>query len=450
MKAKSVQLVSAPLDQGFDVGGAGWTQPVGLLCLATHLRNECPWANVEILDGAIHSMGFMMPRLDADVVGFGCTIGNYKNTLALSEAAKARGAYVILGGPYASSLGTIVLRNRSYVDTVIMGPGEHPLQLIVENMGREQVPNTFFRRDGSIAAGPIVRDRTQIVVPDYSLLDPKPYWQYFQNRFPRSVYERPLTVPSQRGCERRVSGNACLFCSVLDASWQGMEPRSLWRVLRLMRNEVGVDYIYDTAEDFPANTSWLDALDIEKPDEPMPTFEICARAKHLNGLTVRKLKRVGVVEVFVGIETGSDLGLGRLNKGTTLRDNLEAARILDEFGLKLYPGLVIGVPGETEKSVRQTVEHVERLRQICRIDRSICFILTPLPGSAAFRQLLSIEYYRKKYSHVDVLDIKALQQDWVDVFCDVDYNYLELTRSSLTKLENSFDDCDTIASQAEK
>ena len=279
-----------------------------------------------------------------------------------------------------------------------------------------------------------------MVVPDYSLLDPEPYWKSFQNRFPHSAYERPLTVPSQRGCVRRASGDACLFCSILDASWQGMEPRLLWRVLRLMRNEAGVDYVYDTAEDFSANVSWLDALNNEKPDEPIPDFEICAHAKHLNRPTVRKLKRVGVVEVFVGIETGSDLGLERLNKGTTVADNIEAARILNEFGLKLYPGLVIGVPGETEESIRQTVEHVEKLKQICRIERSICFILTPLPGSPAFRRLLSVDCHRKKYLYADVLDIQALQRDWVDIFCDVDYDYLESIRSSLTRLEDAFND----------
>ncbi len=68
------------------------------------------------------------------------------------------------------------------------------------------------------------------------------------------------------------------------------------------------------------------------------------------------------VWVELGLQSASDATLRRIKRGHTVRDFLEAYRLLKRYSLKVAVHLIFGLPGETEADIRRTVELVASLK----------------------------------------------------------------------------------------
>ena len=151
-------------------------------------------------------------------------------------------------------------------------------------------------------------------------------------------------------------------------------------------------------------------------------MRILSKTTDITERTAQLLKQINVYEVFVGIESGDPGCLKRINKGTTPRSNLKAARLLKENGIRFFPSIILGNPGETSETIKRTMEHLEALSKEGNVDRIYGNIMLPYPGSELYERLMTVPGMKKKYAAADVLDIKALQFDWADHFCEVSYH----------------------------
>lgn len=96
---------------------------------------------------------------------------------------------------------------------------------------------------------------------------------------------------------------------------------------------------------------------------------------------VEALKDVGCYMFSIGFESGSQRILDLMNKGTTVEQNLEAARILANLGLVIYCNIMIGNPTETRAEMIQTYEMVHKMQQMgTHVSVSVAFF-SPYPGS---------------------------------------------------------------------
>jgi len=64
------------------------------------------------------------------------------------------------------------------------------------------------------------------------------------------------------------------------------------------------------------------------------------------------------VWVELGLQSASDATLRRIRRGHTVRDFLEAYRLLKRFELKVAVHVIFGLPGESRKDIMRTVELV--------------------------------------------------------------------------------------------
>ncbi len=74
------------------------------------------------------------------------------------------------------------------------------------------------------------------------------------------------------------------------------------------------------------------------------------------------LAEAGCCGVFLGIESGSLPVLRAMNKGATPEQYKQGIQSLNERGIITFCSLVIGFPGETEETVRETFRFVEESR----------------------------------------------------------------------------------------
>jgi len=95
------------------------------------------------------------------------------------------------------------------------------------------------------------------------------------------------------------------------------------------------------------------------------------------------MKEAGCIQVAIGFESGSQAILDRISKNTLVEKNLETARLVKEYGLRLRGCFIIGIPGETREDIQKTEAFIKK----ARIDFASIHFLTPFPGTALNEQM---------------------------------------------------------------
>jgi anaerobic magnesium-protoporphyrin IX monomethyl ester cyclase len=86
------------------------------------------------------------------------------------------------------------------------------------------------------------------------------------------------------------------------------------------------------------------------------------RSDHGDPETIELMARAGCEGVFLGVESGSDEMLKRMNKTSRRRNYLEAIPLLQSAGVSCHTNLIIGFPGETYETVEETISLVEEAK----------------------------------------------------------------------------------------
>jgi len=94
------------------------------------------------------------------------------------------------------------------------------------------------------------------------------------------------------------------------------------------------------------------------------------------------LKRFKLAQVSLGTESGNDGILQTLNKGTTVARYREIADICRRENIHLHCLWMLGHPGETPATLRQTVQLARRIGD----DRGWVSYALPLPGTSFWQQ----------------------------------------------------------------
>ncbi|MFH1490042.1 MAG: radical SAM protein [Pseudomonadota bacterium] len=149
---------------------------------------------------------------------------------------------------------------------------------------------------------------------------------------------------------------------------------------------------------------------------------------------MKLMKEAGCVNVRFGIESGSQRMLDTLKKGVKVEKALEALRICMNAGLYLTLYIMVGVPGENQETVEETLSFFERLigpATVRRIKRVHFFILTPYPGTRLF------EAARKKGL---INDLEAFLHRGCDAYSDIPLNISGQSDGEILRLKEFLQD----------
>jgi anaerobic magnesium-protoporphyrin IX monomethyl ester cyclase len=83
------------------------------------------------------------------------------------------------------------------------------------------------------------------------------------------------------------------------------------------------------------------------------------RADHGDDETIDLMAESKCEGVFLGVESGSDQMLERMNKSARRKHYLHTIPRLKACGISTYASLIVGFPGETDETVRETIELIE-------------------------------------------------------------------------------------------
>ena len=440
-----LQLINAPIQEDYIHSiRTGTYPPLSLASIAAFVKYQNPEVEVSIMDGEIFSMDTILSKLDADVVGVSANIMTYEPGLRIAKAAADRGAKVVIGGPFVDAMADRVVCKRSFVDAVVVGEGELAMSMYIAGTKKDLIPGLVWMENGEVRKNethPLLLD--SLPLPDYCDL---PLPLYFQNYVDRYTGFKPfngsLAVYSRKGCIwREKTDGGCVFCMIPHRGMRFRSPQNLWREIQYFHDEYGVNYFWEVSDTFTEDDHWIQDFLRTRPNTlDDVAFHLYARPNHVTPRMAKELKDLNAFEVFIGAESGNDEILKNMVKGSKVAHSRRAVEALAKEGILTILSFVFGLPGETQETLQSTIDLGKELSQYGTVIETSSSVLLPIPGSPAFRQLMTVSGMKQKHTS-DLLDLEELKKDWAHYFTHVSYDEIveALQRTTeLFPLNNTF------------
>jgi radical SAM PhpK family P-methyltransferase len=103
------------------------------------------------------------------------------------------------------------------------------------------------------------------------------------------------------------------------------------------------------------------------------------RSDHGDEEAIELMGRAGCEGVFLGVESGSDAQLQRMNKTSRRHHYLKAVPLFRAAGINTMASLIVGFPGETEETFGETLSFLDEARpDLYRTQLWYCDPMTPI------------------------------------------------------------------------
>jgi anaerobic magnesium-protoporphyrin IX monomethyl ester cyclase len=363
--------------------------PLGLAYLAAVLNRAGHEAR--ILDANVEKDAFQAIRtrimdFRPAVVGISVVSQLFRTSMKIAAMAKEAdpGVTVILGGSHPTIFPEAVAAERN-VDYVVYGEGEDTiveLAAALERGGAVDGIRGIARRDGGRVIvnppRPLIRDLDRLPFPAYDLL---PVGRYVPPQASRPPFMGMIT---SRGCAYR-----CVFCDarvVMGGKYRFHSPERTLAEIKYLVSIFGVREIMFKDSEFVQHRARTERLCDLLAEADLPVRWICnGRVGKTDLELMKKMKRAGCELIMFGVESGDQDVLNRLKKGFVLEAVRKTFRQAAEAGLKTSANFLIGNPGESADSVRQSIQ----LAREIRTDFAYFEYLFPYPGTELYRTALA-------------------------------------------------------------
>ena len=114
------------------------------------------------------------------------------------------------------------------------------------------------------------------------------------------------------------------------------------------------------------------------------------RVDNLDEELLAEMRKAGCDNLYLGVESGSEKILKRLKKGIGLGQVERAFRMARKCGIRTQAFFLLGGPGETKDTLRQTIEFAVRLDP----DSAQFSAAVPYPGTEMYEESVRKGYLR--------------------------------------------------------
>ncbi len=369
------------------------------------------------------------------------TAPTLQNDMYGAFLAKARGAVTMAFGTHVTPMPASTMKTYPALDYVLLGEPELTLRELVDVSERMRngaaaqrdssagddgwwpavEPDFALRlkrlftthdpdwqplwRDGEIPAGSasltrikglVWRNGSEVLInplrPYIANLDDLPLPRH--DLLPLKAYRAPLvggpyafSVPS-RGCPA-----GCRFCIKhvsYGASVRFRTPENVVDEIEVLVN-LGVRKIHMYTDLFTVNREHVMGICEGILERKLPVRWTCnSRVDFVNLELLQQMRRAGCWMISWGIESGEPEMLKRMNKGITLEKVEKALGWAKEAGIMNWGYFIIGLPGETEVSIRKSIDFAKRLP----LDLILFHIAAPHPGTPFFFEVVENGWFR--------------------------------------------------------
>ena len=416
LNAKNILLVH-PLGYRIEAAGrdisrmANIMPPLGLASIAAFLKKQGKDAAIIDYYARPDSDRLVRDYLLTEqpaFIGVSCTTSSFLDAVRIIKIAKSilPNIQAVLGGPHVSAMKERVLEDFPVIDFVVVGEGEQTLAELMECGGEEvaQIQGVIYRDAGGDACFTGCRDKGIV-------LDTLPFPAYEELEGYPEAYRLPIfnypKVPNTSCISSRGCPYACSYCdrSVFRRSFRYNSAEYMYQHLRYLKERFGIRHINFYDDQFTFNRKRIDEFTQMLIDRPLEmSFNCAARAEHIDLDLLRQMKAAGCWMISLGIETGDENLLAQHRQHVNLQLLADKIRLIKQAGIRTKGLLMMGLPGETEASIKKSMDYVFSLP----IDDFNLAKFTPFPGSPIYQNIHELGEFDEDWEKMDCMHFQFI------------------------------------------
>lgn len=373
--------------------------PLGIGYIASYLRKH--QISVEIVDCTFLSEEEALRRVRASnpsIIGIYSMFTMKERSIRFAKSLRNDCELLIAGGPLPTVYPEIFLKD---FNVVVIGEGEQTTLEIVETFKHggnlRGIHGIAYRKNGKIAKGSDCCDEIQVVhspprkpISDLNSL-PFPSRGLFNNKAYINYYQRThgyttTSIITSRGCPFD-----CDFCSK-PVFGDFYRERSAKNVVDEIEEilEFGYEQVFFVDDCFTLSKKRVTKIcDEIKQRRINFAWECLSRVDSIDITVASSMKEAGCKRIFFGIESGNNLVLKSMNKGTTVEQARKAVERAASMEIKTGAFFILGYPGESDKTILDTIRFATKLP----LDYLSFTFPYPIPGTGLHKK---VKDYLKK------------------------------------------------------
>ena len=314
-----------------------------------------------------------------DMIGISAVVSTaYAYTKYLAQLIKkvSPKTIIFVGGSLAAS--SEILHRKAGVDYCVLGDGEIIAQNLIK-VTREKktsdddlkkIPGITFidsKNEFTFTGYDHPLPASMIEIPDYSILENDNSINHYicdKSGYPWSLDEsydenekgiKYATVVAAKGCVAR-----CTFCHRFEKGYRVSPTDKIIGHMKMLKEKYNVKYISFGDENFGSYKE--ETIKLVKAMKSLGLIWAASgvRAHTAKTDTLKIWKENGCVSLGYGTESGSPTMLKVMEKKITVEKNIEAIKLTYEAGIANLPQFVIGMPGETDETIKETIDFTLR------------------------------------------------------------------------------------------
>ena len=363
--------------------------PFGLAYIASVLRESGSTVTVVDMEGDDLSNEEAVSQIIAsepDLVGFGGMITRFRIVKTLSRILRKEmpSVFMIAGNSGATTVPELYLKS-CLLDAVILGEGEITTGELVAALDNslewKNIPGlAYLSDDGKLLLSPpreLIDDLDTIPFPAWDLF---PIERYISSLDHRQTKVRHLEVVASRGCPFN-----CVYCyRIYGRSVRRRSPESIVSELEELVLRYNIEYSGFPDDLFTSDRKFvMETCRLISGRLPDLKWSCIGRVNTVDREMLSAMNEAGCDWISYGVESGSNRMLSIMKRGVTAQQCLDSIILTREEGIHPEGSFMIGMFGETEESVRDTVEFCKK----ADITAPMLFV-TPYPGTEIFNRAL--------------------------------------------------------------
>ena len=288
-----------------------------------------------------------------DLIGITVLSPVYYETIDIFNRVKKtnKNIPVCLGGPYVTTIMDDIFRETP-AEFAVYGEGEitfSELLYYLKGQGNiEDIEGLMYKtKAGDIVTNPPrkqIQNLDSLPMPAYDL-------------FPMDRYPLHRIVTS-RGCPY-----SCVFCNATFLwleNWRKRSAENLVEEIEYLIKNYGKKILIFADNSFNIDLKRVDEFcDLLIQNKTKILWSTSVRADIITQPVANKMKEAGCYNVAIGIESANNEQLSRMNKQSTIEKITEGIGIFKKAGIEVLGQFVIGGPGETFETVKESLDYAK-------------------------------------------------------------------------------------------
>lgn len=345
--------------------------------------------DVKFIDGIIDELSIpafadKVKEINPEMIVLECSTPsiNYDLTTAKSVKEKLPDCITVLVGSHCSVFHKEILQENEFIDIICRGEFDYTVRDIASSLSNNkdltEVDGISYRdKEGKIHINKnreLIQNLDELPFPARDMIKISNY------KSAHYCGRNGTFMITSRGCPYR-----CIFCvwpnTLYGHKYRVRSPENVVAELEELVTKYQVEDIYFDDDCLTLDRDRMIKICNLILEKKIKIKWFCqVRVNHLDEELMKKMKQAGCHTLFIGVESGDKEMIKRMKKAIDLNQTKEVFRLARKIGLKTQAFFMLGLPGETQETIRKTISFAKELKPF-----SAQFaVAIPHPGSELY------------------------------------------------------------------